>query len=52
MKTSVSKVATINLCSITAEVAKDTVLQCIVGVKVRNMKMDFNTGGTWRGVGQ
>ena len=24
---------------------------CIVGVKVRNMKMDFNTGGTWRRVG-
>ena len=22
------------------------------GVKVRNMKMDFNTGGTWRRVGQ
>ena len=21
-----------------------------VGVKVRNMKMDFNTGGTWRRV--
>ena len=26
--------------------------QCILGVKVRNMKMDFNTGGTWRRVGQ
>ena len=24
----------------------------IVGVKVRNMKMDFNTGGTWSRVGQ
>ena len=24
----------------------------ILGVKVRNMKMDFNTGGTWRQVGQ
>ena len=24
----------------------------IIGVKVRNMKMDFNTGGTWRRVGQ
>ena len=24
---------------------------CILGVKVRNMKMDFNTGGTWRRVG-
>ena len=24
----------------------------ILGVKVRNMKMDFNTGGTWRRVGQ
>ena len=23
-----------------------------LGVKVLNMKMDFNTGGTWRGVGQ
>ena len=23
-----------------------------LGVKVRNMKMDFNTGGTWRRVGQ
>ena len=23
-----------------------------IGVKVRNMKMDFNTGGTWRQVGQ
>ena len=23
-----------------------------LGVKVRNMKMDFNTGGTWRQVGQ
>ena len=23
-----------------------------VGVKLRNMKMDFNTGGTWRRVGQ
>ena len=22
-----------------------------LGVKVRNMKMDFNTGGTWRRVG-
>ena len=21
--------------------------KCILGVKVRNMKMDFNTGGTW-----
>ena len=21
---------------------------CSLGVKVRNMKMDFNTGGTWR----
>ena len=21
---------------------------CMLGVKVRNMKMDFNTGGTWR----
>ena len=20
----------------------------LLGVKVRNMKMDFNTGGTWR----
>ena len=25
---------------------------CLLGVKVRNMKMDFNTGGTWRQVGQ
>ena len=24
----------------------------ILGVKVRNMKMDFNTGGTWRRFGQ
>ena len=24
----------------------------ILGVKVRNMKIDFNTGGTWRRVGQ
>ena len=24
----------------------------IIGVKVRNMKMDFNTGGTWSRVGQ
>ena len=23
-----------------------------IGVKVRNMKMDFNTGGTWHQVGQ
>ena len=23
-----------------------------LGVKVRNMKMDFNTGGTWRRVRQ
>ena len=23
----------------------------LVGVKVQNMKMDFNTGGTWRRVG-
>ena len=23
-----------------------------IGVKVRNMKMDFNTGGTWRRVRQ
>ena len=23
-----------------------------LGVHVRNMKMDFNTGGTWRQVGQ
>ena len=23
---------------------------CGLGVKVRNMKMDFNTGGTWRRV--
>ena len=23
-----------------------------LGVKVRNLKMDFNTGGTWRRVGQ
>ena len=21
---------------------------CTIGVKVQNMKMDFNTGGTWR----
>ena len=26
--------------------------QCWVGVQVRNMKMDFNTGCTWRCVGQ
>ena len=25
---------------------------CILGVKVRNMKMDFNIYGTWRRVGQ
>ena len=25
---------------------------CILGVKVQNMKMDFNTGGTWCRVGQ
>ena len=25
---------------------------CGLGVKVRNMKMDFNTGGTWCRVGQ
>ena len=25
---------------------------CTLDVKVRNMKMDFNTGGTWRRVGQ
>ena len=25
---------------------------CFIGVKVRNMKKDFNTGGTWRRVGQ
>ena len=25
---------------------------CILGVKVRNMKMDFNTGGIWHRVGQ
>ena len=25
---------------------------CILGVKVWNMKMDFNTGGTWHWVGQ
>ena len=24
----------------------------IIGVKVQNMKMDFNTGGPWRRVGQ
>ena len=24
----------------------------ILGVQVRNMKMDFETGGTWRQVGQ
>ena len=24
----------------------------IVGVKLRNMKMDFNTGGAWHRVGQ
>ena len=24
---------------------------CELGVKIRNMKMDFNTGGTWRRVG-
>ena len=23
-------------------------MQYALGVKVRNMKMDFNTGGTWR----
>ena len=26
-------------------------LLCAVGVNVRNMKMDFNTGGTWHRVG-
>ena len=25
--------------------------RCILGVIVQNMKMDFNTGGTWRRVG-
>ena len=25
---------------------------CKLGVKVQNMKMDFNTGGTWCRVGQ
>ena len=27
-------------------------VKVILGVKVRNMKMDFNTGGTWCQVGQ
>ena len=26
--------------------------KCTLGVKVRNMKMDLNTGGTWCWVGQ
>ena len=33
-----------------AEEADETLAQ--VGVKVRNMKMDFTTGGTWHQVGQ
>ena len=28
------------------------VLLLLLGVKAQNMKMDFNTGGTWRQVGQ
>ena len=27
-------------------------LSSLLGVKVRNLKMDFNTGDTWRQVGQ
>ena len=27
-------------------------MYCTLGVKVGNMKMNFNTGGTWRQVGQ
>ena len=26
--------------------------QCAVGVKIRNLKVNFKTGGTWRRVGQ
>ena len=34
--------------------AKETKVSTTItlGVKVRNMKMDFNTGGTWRRVGK
>ena len=30
----------------------DMYVLCMLGVKVRNMKMDFNIYGTWRRVGQ
>ena len=30
----------------------EQVRHCIVGVKVRNMKMDFNAGGTWHRIWQ
>ena len=32
------------------QIAED--VGCTIDVQVRNMKMDFNTGGTWRRVGQ
>ena len=35
-----------------AEDAEGKVRPNSLGVKVQNMKMDFNTGGTWRWVGQ
>ena len=31
---------------------QSNILLSWLGVKVQNMKMDFNTGGTWRWVGQ
>ena len=27
-------------------------MQLFIGVKIRNLKVDFKTGGTWRRVGQ
>ena len=35
------------------EVQNDTYYYCVIlGIKVRNLKIDFNTGGTWHRVKQ
>ena len=39
----------LKLCS---NVTSSSLTICKLGVKIRNLKVDFKTGGTWRRVGQ
>ena len=52
-KTRLKQVLTYLLACVRVKLTKSNIVcvgKSILGVKVRNMKMDFNTGGTWRRV--